>query len=181
MSEEGSTSSTQNPKLVLGTALITALTTIGVSFVGIVPQLRSGDKQALTEVEKERSDAQRELADLRKDVEELRGRPRAVGTTGTEEPRVGTNETMIISGTVRGEDGTRLLTGYDVYLLEVGPNLLTATTDDAGKFRFQRVPAGTYSIVVRDSSNGRSGRGLLDAASGEVQMLGAKVKYRIQQ
>jgi hypothetical protein len=168
MSEEGPTSSTQNPKLVLGTALITALTTIGVSFVGIVPQLRSGDKQA--------------LADLRKDVEELRRTAGAVGTGGTEKPRVDTKETLIISGTVRSDDGTRrLLTGYDVYLLAEGNNLLAATTDDAGKFTFHGVPAGVYSIVVRDSSNGRSGKGLLDDASGEVQLIGAKVKYRIQQ
>ena len=166
MSEEGPTSSTQNPKLVLGTAVITALTTIGVSFVGIVPQLRSGDKQA--------------LAELKKDVEELRGMAGAVGTSGTDEPRVDTNETMIVSGTVRSDDGIRLLTGYDVYLLAEGNNLLAATTDDAGKFTFQGVPAGVYSIVVRDSSNGRSGKGLLDNASGEVQVIGAKVKYRIQ-
>jgi hypothetical protein len=166
MSEEGPTSSTQNPKLVLGTALITALTTIGVSFVGIVPQLRSGDKQA--------------LADLRKDVEELRGTAGAVGTSGTEEPRVDTRKTLTISGTVRSNDGIQLLTGYDVYLLAEGNNLLAATTDDAGKFTFQGVPAGVYSIVVRDSSNGRSGKGLLDDPSGEVQLIGAKVKYRIQ-
>jgi Carboxypeptidase regulatory-like domain len=166
MSEEGPTSSTQNPKLVLGTAVITALTTIGVSFVGIVPQLRSGDRHALEE--------------LKKDVEELRGRAGSVGTSGTHEPRVDTNNTMIISGTVRSDDGTRLLTGYDVYLLAEGNNLLAATTDDAGKFTFQGVPAGVYSIVVRDSSNGRSGKGLLDDANGEVQVIGAKVKYRIQ-
>jgi len=152
--------------LVLGTALITALTTIGVSFVGIVPQLRSGDRQA--------------LAELKKDVEDLRGSAGAVGTSGTEEPRVDPRKTMIISGTVRSNDGIQLLTGYDVYLLAEGNNLLAATTDDAGKFTFQGVPAGVYSIVVRDSSNGRSGKGLLDDASGEVQVIGAKVKYRIQ-
>jgi len=166
MSEERPTSSIQNPKLVLGTALITALTTIGVSFVGIVPQLRSGDRQA--------------LAELKKDVEDLRGSAGAVGTSGTEEPRVDPRKTMIISGTVRSNDGIQLLTGYDVYLLAEGNNLLAATTDDAGKFTFQGVPAGVYSIVVRDSSNGRSGKGLLDDASGEVQVIGAKVKYRIQ-
>ena len=166
MSEEGPNSSNQNPKLVLGTAVITALTTIGVSFVGIVPQLRSGDRQ--------------ELAQLKKDVADLRGRTGVIGTSGTDEPEVDTKKTMIVSGIVRSDDGTRLLTGYDVYLLAEGNNLLAATTDDAGKFTFQGVPAGVYSIVVRDSSNGRSGKGLLDDASGEVQVIGAKVKYRIQ-
>jgi hypothetical protein len=166
MSKEEPASSMQNPKLVLGTALITALTTLGVSFIGVVPQLRSGDKQ--------------ELAQLRKEFEDFRARAGVVGTSGSDEPRLDTNKTLIISGTVRSEDGARLLTGYDVYLLAEGNNLLTATTDDAGKFIFQGVPSGVYSIVVRDSSNGRSGKGLLDDPAGEVQVIGAKVKYRIQ-
>src|SRR5215510_4036196 len=162
MSEEGLTSSTQNPKLLLGTALITALTTIGVSFIGIVPQLRSGDKQ--------------ELAQLKKDFETFRDRGGQVGTTGS----VDTKKTLSISGTVRSDDGARLLTGYDIYLLPEGNNLLAATTDDAGKFSFQDVPSGVYSIVVRDSSNGRSGKGLLDSTTDEVQVIGARVKYHIQ-
>lgn len=154
------TSSTQNPKLLLGTAVITALTTIAVSFIGIVPQLRSGDKQ--------------ELAQLR---EYFKGRAGVVGTSGSGEPGDDT-KTLIISGTVRSDDGLRLLAGYDVYLLAAGNNLVT-TTDDAGKFTFQRVPAGKYFIVIRDSSNGKSGRGFLDDLVGELQMIGAKVKYRI--
>lgn len=165
MSEEGPTSSTQNPKLLLGTAVITALTTIGVSFIGIVPQLRSGDKQ--------------ELAQLRRDFESFRERAGVVGTSGSDEPKLDTKKTLIISGTVRSDDGARLLTGYDVYLLAEGNNLL-ATTDDVGKFTFHDVPSGVYSIVVRDASNGRSGKGLLDDPGGEVQVIGAKVKYRIQ-
>jgi hypothetical protein len=108
MSEEGHTSSTQNPKVLLATALITALTTISVSFVGIVPQLRSGDKQ--------------ELAQLKRDFEDFRERAGVVGTSGADEPRVDTTKTMIISGTVRSDDGARLLTGYDVYLLAEGNN-----------------------------------------------------------
>jgi len=150
--------------LVLGTAVLTALTTIGVSFIGIVPQLRSGDKQ--------------ELALLRKDFEDFKERAGVVGTSGSGEPGVDT-KTLIISGTVRSDDGLRSLTGYDVYLLAAGNNLVT-TTDDAGKFTFQRVPAGKYFIVIRDSSNGKSGRGFLDDLVGEVQMIGAKVKYRIE-
>ena len=166
MGEEGPTSSTQNPKVLLATAVITALTTISVSFVCIVPQLRSGDKQ--------------ELEQLNKDFHEFRERVGIIGTSGGDEATLDTRNTMIIRGTVRSDDGARLLTGYDVYLLAEGNNLLAATTDDSGKFAFQGVPAGVYSIVVRDSSNGRSGKGLLDAASGEVQVIGAKVKYHIQ-
>ena len=166
MSEERRISSTQNPKLLLGTAVITALTTIAVSFIGIVPQLRSSDKQ--------------ELAQLRKDFEDLRERAGVVGTSGSDERRLDTKNTLTISGTVRSDDGARLLTGYDVYLLAEGNNVLAATTDDAGKFTFQRVPAGKYFIVIRDSSNGKSGRGFLDDLVGELQMIGAKVKYHIE-
>jgi hypothetical protein len=165
MSDEGPTSSTQNSKLLLGTAVITALTTIGVSFIGIVPQLRSSDKQ--------------ELAQLKRDFEDFRGKG-IVGTTGSDEARDDTKKTLIISGTVRSDDGARLLTGYDIYLLPEGNNLLAATTDDAGKFTFHGVPIGVYSIVVRDSSNGRSGKGLLDSTSDEVQVIGARVQYHIQ-
>src|SRR5262245_14114271 len=160
MGEDRRTSSAQNPKLLLGTAVITALTTLGVSFIGIVPQLRSGDKQ--------------ELAQLRKEFEEIKASAGAVVITGSDEPRLDTKKTLIISGTVRSDDGARLLTGCDVYLLAEGNNLLAATTDDAGKFTFHGVPAGVYSIVVRDSSNGRSGKGLLDDPGGEVQVIGAK-------
>lgn len=166
MSKEGPASSTQNPKLVLGTAVITAFTTLSVSFIGIVPQLRSSDKQ--------------ELAQLRKEFEDFSERAGGVGTSGSDEPRLDTKKSQIISGTVRSDDGARLLTGYDVYLLAEGNNLLTATTDDAGKFMFQGVPSGVYSLVVRDSSNGRSGKGLLDDPGGEVQVIGARVTYRIQ-
>jgi hypothetical protein len=162
MSDEQPTSSTQNPKLLLGTAAITALTTIFVSFIGIVPQLRSGDKQ--------------ELAQLKKDFETFRDKAGPVGTSGS----VDTKKTLSISGTVKSDDGARLLTGYDIYLLPEGNNLLAATTDDAGKFSFQDVPAGVYSIVVRDSSNGKSGKGLLDSSSDEVQVIGARVRYHIQ-
>jgi hypothetical protein len=162
MSDEGPASSTQSPKLLFGTALITALTTLGVSFIGIVPQLRSGDKQ--------------ELVQLKKDFEAFRDSAGSVGTTGS----VDTKKTLSISGTVRSDDGARLLTGYDIYLLPEGNNLLTTTTDDAGKFSFQDVPAGVYSIVVRDSSNGRSGKGLLDSTNDEVQVIGARVRYHIQ-
>src|SRR5262249_44788881 len=104
----------------------------------------------------------------------------AVGTSGSEEPSLETKKTLVISGTVKSDDGTRLLTGYDIYLLAEGSNVLAATTDDAGRFTFQGVPSGVYSIVVRDSSNGQSGKGLLDDPGGEVRVIGARVKYRIQ-
>lgn len=47
---------------------------------------------------------------------------------------------MTINGTVRSEDGKRTLSGVDVYLLPEGNNLLTAKTDDTGRFTLQEIP-----------------------------------------
>ncbi len=139
-----------NPKVVIGTALITALTTVAVSFIGIVPQLRRGDKQELEKLKREQP----------------------------VKPEV--TKTMVVSGTLRSVDGTKPLSGYDIYLLPEGNNLLTAKSDDGGRFMFPSVPDSMYSIVVRDSSNGTSGKGLLDEPSGEVRVIGAKVRYQIE-
>ena len=38
--------SSQNPKVMMITALMTAITTIAVSFIGVVPNLRRGDAEA---------------------------------------------------------------------------------------------------------------------------------------
>lgn len=149
----------QNAKVLIVTAIITAATTIGVSFIGIVPQLRQGD--AL------------ELKQLKSDLEELK-RASSVGARDVE-----LTKTLTISGTVRSADGSQFLKGYDIYLLPEGNNLLTAKTDDTGRFTFLRVPDGTYSIIVRDSTNGKSGKGLLDDESDEVEVIGARVRYRI--
>ena len=151
----------QNSRVLIITAAITAATTIGVSFIGIVPQLRSGDR--------------REVALLKQEFDDFRQRATAPANPAPT-PADGK---ITINGTVRSEDGKRLLMGYDIYLLPEGNNLLTAKTDDTGRFTFQAVPSGVYSIIVRDSSNGKSGKALLDDAGEEVQVIGAKVKYRI--
>jgi len=150
-----------NSKVLIITAAITAASTLGVSFIGIVPQLRSQDK---AEVEK-----------LKKDVEDIRKRG------GPAEGPAISDKTVNITGTVKSEDGVRDLKGYDIYLLPEGNGLLTTKTDDAGKFTFHAVPHTVYSIIVRDSTNGKSGRGLLDDDGEEVQVIGAKVRYRVQQ
>jgi len=154
----------QNPRIVLATAAITVLGTIAVSFVGIVPQLRSGDKQAI-------------LA-LRKEFDEFKSK--AATTTERPEGTLSVERKQTINGTVRSDDGLRLLKGHDIYLLPEGNNLLTAKTDDAGKFTMPSVPLGVYSIIVRDSANGQSGKGLLDDDDDEVDVIGAKIRYRIQ-
>jgi hypothetical protein len=149
-----------NPKVLLGTAAITAAATVLVSFIGIVPQLRSGDKQ--------------ELAKLKTEIDQIKQ------ASVSETPRTAATKTMVVSGTLRSADGEKPLNGYDVYLLPEGNNLLTSKSDDSGRFMFPSVPDSMYSIIVRDSSNGTSGKGLLDEPRGQVTVIGAKVNYLIQ-
>ncbi|HEX8774266.1 MAG TPA: carboxypeptidase-like regulatory domain-containing protein [Pyrinomonadaceae bacterium] len=154
----------QSPKVLMATAIMTAITTIGVSFIGIVPQLRGGDTKEITKLKEENND-------LRKRAES------AVVVPAAQDKKLN------IHGTVMSEDGRRVLGGVEVYLLPEGNNLLTAKTDDEGIFDFKGIPAGTYSMILRDSTQGKSGRGLLDEANNELQVrwLGAKVKYHIKQ
>ena len=153
--------SSQSPKIMLITALITALTTIAVSFVSIVPNLRRSDtaeieilKQKLTSIEK--------------------GQNNGPGPNSADKK-------LIVQGTVMSKDGKRRLNGFDVYFLPEGNNLLTAKTDDGGKF-YKEMPAGTYSIIVRESVNGLSGKGMLFEDENEVKLeklQGAIVNYRM--
>ena len=152
-------SSSQSPKILIATALITSLTTVAVSFIGVVPQMRSQDRS--------------ELAELRKALDDLKQKPPA------NQPQ-GDKPIITVTGTVKDASGSKTLAGYDVYLLPEGNNLLTAKTDDSGKFTMLSVPAGVYSIIVRDSTNGQSGKGLLDGEEVEVKVRGALIQYRIQ-
>jgi len=160
MAEARHSSSAQSPKVLIITAAITSITTIAVSFVGIVPQLRSQDRD--------------EVAKLQQQVDELKKTTQASSDAGAPAKK------MAINGAVTSADGLTPLGGYDVYLLPEGNNLLTAKTDDGGKFTLQAVPDGVYSIIVRDSANGKSGKGLLDDADDEVVVIGARIKYHIQ-
>ena len=162
MRDSAQTPPAQNSKVLIITAAITAITTIGVSFIGIVPQLRSGDKA--------------EFDKLKKEFEAMKAQGGPTDTTtSSAEKRIS------IVGTVNSEDGTHPLIGYDIYLLPEGNNLLTAKTDDTGRFSFRAVPHTVYSIIVRDSSNGKSGRALLEDDGEEVQVIGARVRYRVTQ
>ena len=148
----------QNTKVLIVTAVITSITTIAVSFMGIVPQLRSQDRK--------------DLVELQEEIKALKDKAAPKETAP--------DKLVSISGTVRNADGTKALGGYDVYLLPETNNLFTGKTDDSGKFTLKGVPDYTYSIIVRDSTNGRSGKGLLDDTGDEVQVIGARIKYRIQ-
>jgi hypothetical protein len=93
----------------------------------------------------------------------------------------GATKTMTITGTVRSENRAQLLIGYDVYLLPETYPLRSARTDDNGRFTLEALPSGdTYSIIVRDGRDGKSGKALLEADGGEATMKGAIVAYRIK-
>jgi hypothetical protein len=152
--------SSQNPKMMMITALMTAVTTIAVSFISVVPSLRRGDieeieilKQKLNNIEKGQDKGNNPNSDKK----------------------------LIIHGTVMSKDGKRTLNGFDVYFLPEGNNLQTAKTDDSGTF-YKEMPAGTYSIIVRESTNGMSGKGMLFEDENEVKLeklQGAIVNYRM--
>lgn len=154
----------QNQRAVIATALMTAISTIAVSFIGIVPQLRRTDAATIQE--------------LKQDVNQLKQKSLL---TLENKPTPGTSDRkMNISGRIKSEDGKRTLNGVEVYLLPEDNYRLTTKTDDSGVFNFQGIPAGQYSIIIRDSSGGKSGKGLLDESGEEVRVMGGVIKYRIR-
>ena len=153
----------QNQKGVIIATLITAVATVAVSFVGVVPQLRNSDAKAFAQT----------LADFQKQSENALNAMQQ--RLDVREKSIGVNGTVFSDATHK-----KPLSGIEVYLLPEGNNLLTAKTDDAGKFVLPKVPEGTYSIIVRDPSAGRSGKGLLDDGENEVTVIGAAIKYHIE-
>ena len=150
----------QNSRVLIVTAVITAVTTIGVAFIGIFPQLRNSDTRRYETL-------QQQFADFRQKAEN--------GLALNPPPE----KKMSVSGTVFDEPAQKRLAGVEVYLLPEGNNYLTAKTDDNGNFTLNGVPDGVYSIIVRESG-GRSGKGLLDDSGDEVKVIGASIKYRIR-
>jgi hypothetical protein len=153
----------QNQKGVIIATLITALATVAVSFVGIVPQLRNSDARKFGA----------ELSDVTQ---------RFNSTIDDLKKKIAINEKkMGVHGTVFTDPRhRRTLSGVEVYLLPEGNNLFTSKTDDGGKFILPDVPDGTYSLIVRDPSSGKSGKGLLDDAENEVTVNGASIQYHLR-
>jgi len=149
MSQSIDESSAQSPKMVVITALITAVATIGAAFLGVVPNLYhskadDGQVEAL----------QRQLEQLRK---AHAGKP--------------TNNTLDISGTVGVLPDGRPLTWAYVYLipLQTTPQL-TGNIKEDGKFIFKGVPDQPYLIIVKDSDSKRYGQGQLDMLQDKTRL-----------
>lgn len=147
----------QSPKMLLATAALTMITTLGAAFIGIVPQLRGKN----TEIEALNQKLNTKTAALdAKDKENAPSTPK-----------------QNIHGTVMSEDGKRPLNGVEVSLVPTGHNQLTTLTVDSGEFEFRGIPDGVYSIIIRESAGGKSGRGLLIKQVGVVNVMGAKITY----
>jgi len=152
---------TQSPRVVMVTAILTAITTIGVSFIGIVPQLRGGDTK--------------EIIELRKQLGEIATKAEAASAPALP------GKKQNVKGKATSLDGKQeAMNGIEVYLIPAG-NLLTATTNEEGEFDFTEIPAGPYSIFMRNSTQGASGRNLLLASQHELNFkwVGARVNYHI--
>lgn len=163
-SSDGNKEKQPNQRVVIATALMTAVTTIAVSFIGIVPQLRRGDAVTIQE--------------LKQDVNQLK--QKSLLTLENKTTPATSERKMNIHGRIKSEDGKRTLNGVEVYLLPEDNYRLTTKTDDSGVFNFQGIPSGQYSIIIRDSSGGRSGKGLLDESGEEVKVMGGVIRYRIR-
>jgi hypothetical protein len=112
----------------LVSAVITGVTTIGVAFIGIVPQMRNQDK---TIIHGYRAD----IENLQKKVDELTKQP---------------GETWTFSGNIHpvkekatGNDQDKTV---EVYLV---PEVLGSHTDSAGDYSIPNVPRADYSLLVR--------------------------------
>jgi len=155
--------SSPNSKVAIIAAILTAVSTILVSFIGIVPQLRRSDTEAIKL--------------LKQDIDTLKAKaaPGALPTPPEKKLR--------IIGTVTTLDGKKKLPGVNVFLLPVGKNALTDQTNDSGEFNFEGVPDGRYSIIIQEPTMGKSGRGRLDEEQEDVSFtaMGTRIKYRIRQ
>ena len=154
-------SAPQNTKMVLLTTVITAMTTVAVSFVGVVPQLRGHDTG--------------KIASLTEEVERLK---KNAAPAQKADAVVPPGKKKTITGTVWSQDGQHPMGGVDVFLLPTDGPRLTDNTDGNGKFVLSDIPPGVYSIIVREP-NGKSIKTYLYEDENQAEVLGTLIKYRI--
>jgi hypothetical protein len=113
--------SQQNPRLVIATALISAMTTIAVSFIAIVPQLRNDDRK--------------EIEDLRLSYEKLSKQLKS------------DSERWTISGRIRPTTSKYKM--RDRMEVSVVPTSFTAITDNEGRYLLRDISPGAYFLLLR--------------------------------
>jgi hypothetical protein len=152
---------TQSSRVVIATALMASLTTIGVSFIGIVPQLRRGDTETIRE--------------LRREFNLLRDK-----TSATDKSGPALENKLTIHGIIK--NGTRPLDGVEVYVLPADKGLSMDKTNEEGVFNIPNLVPGTYWIIGRDTNSGNSFRTLVDKKEGDIVMKGpgAKGTYHVR-
>jgi hypothetical protein len=123
--------SPQSPKMIIVTAAITAITSLGISFIGIFPQLRQGDVNKI-------SDLQTTISKL---GSELKGLLKGDSSSG---------EKWTISGRVESAKGRAPLKAAELYLIPSTGSDLMMITGDEGEFIFDKVTPGTYWLVMRN-------------------------------
>jgi hypothetical protein len=148
----------QNPKTLIVTALITAITTITAAFVAIVPHMRSSDRG--------------QIGELQQQIEQLKQANAVYGAKS--------NKTLNISGTVLGPKAEQMLGRPMVFLVPLSNPKLIAATTAAGQFRFNDVPDQQYWIIVRDQKLKISGDGLMDKDNLEVLLDAGLVRYKVE-
>jgi hypothetical protein len=134
------------------------VTTIAVTFITVFPSVSKGYVE--------------EINGLKQTVSDLKKGQNPGNSSDSPD------KNLIIHGTVKSKDGKQTLNGFDVYFLPEGNSQLTTRTDDSGKFYKEMAP-GTYSIIVREATNGASGKGILDEDQNELTVQGAIVHYRM--
>jgi hypothetical protein len=121
-------STLQNPRLVVITALITAVTSIGVSVVGIFPQLHARTMQP-----------DKTITSPAKPAENI---PPA-------------QEKWSIRGEVVDSSSKQPVKNADGVLVPMTAQNISITGND-GSFELSGVPAGTYALIVREPDGGGS-------------------------
>jgi hypothetical protein len=158
MSASADDLSTQNPKILIVTALITAITTIAAAFLGIVPQMRSSDRG--------------QIGELQEQIERLK---QATAVNSAKSDKM-----LNISGTVLGPNAERVLGRPDVFLIPLSNPKLMAATNANGQFHFNNVPDQQYWIIVRDPKLGKSGAGFMDKDNPDIPLDVALVQYKVE-
>ena len=143
----------QTPKTIIITSMITAITTIAVSFIAIVPQLRKSDSQYIQKLKEQ-------VVDLGEHAQASRG-------------------SYELKGQLLGRNSVPLGKA-EVYLIPATGSEHMMTSDDGGNFVFDRIDSGPHWIVVRDPTS-MSTRGLIgdEKLAGRVPLVGVTIEYEL--